>query len=75
VEQAAPGGVDRKQGELLYQTSIFVPSAGTNTQVHKLFWCTKIVAICTNSSDVQRLLQSDVFLTFRMMQSLPTICN
>jgi hypothetical protein len=62
VEQAAPWRVNRKQGKLLYQTWIFVPSAGTNTQVHKLFWCTK-------------LLQSDVFLAFGMMQSLPTICN
>jgi len=62
VEQAAPGGVNRKQGELLYQTWIFV---------HQL----ELIPKCTNSSDVQKLLQSDVFLTFRMMQSLPTICN
>jgi hypothetical protein len=40
-----------------------------------LFHQLELIPKCTNSSDVQKLLQSDVFLTFRMMQSLPTICN
>ncbi len=39
-----------------------------------LFHQLELIPKCTNSSVVQKLLQSDVFLTFRMMQSLPTIC-